>query len=62
MSLVRRTKRKHSRVLEYDSTAVPMAVPLGTRIKAVLSKHEGMEQKAYRNPACIMPGCMEEGH
>ena len=30
MSLVRRTKRKHSRVLEYDSTAVPMAVPLGT--------------------------------
>jgi hypothetical protein len=29
----------------------------GTRIKAVLSDDEGMGQKAYRNPACIMPGC-----
>jgi hypothetical protein len=24
-----------------------------TSIKAVLSKHEGMGQKTYRNPACI---------
>ena len=34
----------------------------GTRIKAVLSDDEGMGQKAYRNPACIMPGCTGEDH
>ena len=33
-----------------------------TRIKAVLSDDEGMGQKAYRNPACIMPGCTGEDH
>ena len=38
----------------------------GTRtkfsIKAVLSDDEGMEQKAYRNPVCTMPGCTGEDH
>jgi hypothetical protein len=33
-----------------------------TRIKAVLSDDDGMRQKAYRNPACIMPGCTGEDH
>ena len=62
----------------YTGSPVPAAVPGARRagiavgknlirlIKAVavLSKHEGMEQKAYRTPACmyIMPGCMGEGH
>jgi hypothetical protein len=34
----------------------------GTRIKAVLSDHEGIGQPAYRNPACIVPGCTGESH
>ena len=33
-----------------------------TSIKAVLSEHEGMGQNAYRNLACIMPGCTGENH
>ena len=33
-----------------------------TSIKAVLSDDEGMGRKAYRNPACIMPGYTEESH
>ena len=35
---------------------------VGTSIKAVLSDDEGMGQKAYRNSACIMPGCTGERH
>jgi len=31
-------------------------------IRAVLSDHEEIGQPAYRNPACIMPGCIGEGH
>ena len=38
------------------------AAEVDTRIKAVLSDDEGMGQKAYRNPACIMPGCTGEDH
>jgi hypothetical protein len=35
---------------------------IGTSIRAVLSDHGGIGQPAYRNPACIMPGCTGEGH
>ena len=31
-------------------------------IKAVLSNHEGIGQPAYRNPACIVPGCTGKDH
>ena len=43
----------------HTSIAITMT---GTRIKAVLSDDEGMWEKAYRNPACIMPGCTGEDH
>jgi hypothetical protein len=33
-----------------------------TSIKVVLSDDEGMGQKAYRNPACIILGCTGEAH
>ena len=33
-----------------------------TSIKAVLSDDEGMGQKAYRNPACIIPVYTENVH
>ena len=37
-------------------------IKFGTSIKAVLSDHGGIGQPAYRNPACIMPGCTGQGH
>jgi hypothetical protein len=57
---------RSSRVSRGVRFAAPIffGLPLvpGTRIKAVLSDDEGMGQKAYRNPACIMPVCTGEDH
>ena len=42
------------------STRVPGILDKGSL--ELLSDHEGIGQPAYRNSACIMPGCTGEGH
>ena len=58
-SLAARTAALPNWPLKHTPRAWPW---MRTSIKAVLSDDEGVGQKAYRNPVCIILGCTGEVH